>query len=235
MKLGIFADPHYSTVAEIKTRRPSLSAEKIRRLIEIFKKEGVDSIVCLGDLINSEKDREKDRENLKYVSELLKSAKIPVYCVMGNHDSEGFTPSEFTEISGFGTAPYSVDIGEIRLIFLDCCYTDDGSAEGIGYRNGNYKWKNSYLPESQIEYLKESASGAESAIVFTHQNLDDRDNPHCIRNAERVREAVESCGIKTAFSGHYHKGGEFLINGVRYITIPALCELDSLPYIIYEL
>lgn len=235
MKIGIFADPHYSTVEEIKTRRPSLSAEKISKLIEIFKNEKVEAIICLGDLINSEKDKGKDRDNLRFISDILNGAEIPVYCVMGNHDSEGFTPSEFTEISGFATAPYFVDLGKTRLIFLDCCYTDDGSADGIGYRNSNFKWKNSYLPESQIEYLKESASGAERAIVFTHQNLDDRDNPHCIRNAERVRGAIEACGIKTAFSGHYHKGGEFLINGVRYITLPALCELDSHPYIIYEL
>ena len=235
MKIGIFADPHYSTVKEIKTRRPSLSAEKIVKLIEIFKNEKVEAIICLGDLINSEKDRDRDRENLRFVSKLLKSAGLPVYCVMGNHDAEGFTPSEFTEISGFEAAPFFADLGNTRMVFLDCCYTDDGSAEGIGYRNGNYKWKNSYLPESQIEYLKEVSAEADSVILFTHQNLDDRDNPHCIRNAERARAAVENCGIKTAFSGHYHKGGEFLINGVRYITLPALCELDSLPYIIFEL
>lgn len=234
MKIGIFADPHYSTVGEIKTRRPSLSADKIERLIGIFKSEGVDAIVCLGDLINSEKDDAKDRENLKFVADLLRLSGIPVYCVMGNHDSEAFSPEEFSEVSGLQAPPYAVDLGGAKLIFLDCCYTDDGTDEGVGYRRGNYKWKNSYLPASQIEYLKKESVGAEKVILFTHQNLDDRDNPHCIRNAQAVRAAVESCGIRTAFSGHYHKGGEFAINGVRYITLPALCELDSLPYLIYE-
>lgn len=234
MKLGIFADPHYSTVAEIKSRRPSLSAGKVKRLIEIFKSEEVDAIICLGDLINSEKDPKKDEENLRLISDILRESGLPIYCVMGNHDSEAFTPAEFSEISGFKAAPFSIDRDDVRLIFLDCCYTDNGSAEGVGYRNGNYHWKNSYLPASQIEFLRESSAGAERVIVFTHQNLDDRDNPHCIRNAESVRAALEACGIKTAFSGHYHKGGEFTINGVRYITLPALCELDSLPYIIYE-
>ena len=235
MKLGIFADPHYSTVSEIKTRRPSLSAEKIKNLIGIFKSEGVDAIVCLGDLINSEKDTEKDSQNLKYIADLLRSSGLPIYCVMGNHDSEAFTPKQFSEISGLQTSPYSVNVGGTKMIFLDCCFTDDGSDEGIGYRRGNYKWKNSYLPLSQIEYLKKESAGVEKVILFTHQNLDDRDNPHCIRNAEAVRAVIESCGIKTAFSGHYHKGGEFLIHGVNYITLPALCELDSLPYLIYEL
>ena len=72
MKLGIFADPHYSTVAEIKSRRPSLSAGKVKRLIEIFKSEEVDAIICLGDLINSEKDPKKDEENLRLISDILR-------------------------------------------------------------------------------------------------------------------------------------------------------------------
>lgn len=236
MKLGIFADPHYSTADQIKTRRPSRSMEKVHQLAGIFKREEAEAIVCLGDLINSEKDAGKDRQNLRDIAQVLRFAGLPVFCVMGNHDAQAFTPTEYAAISGFRTAPYTADFGDTRLIFLDCCYTDNGTPEGLPYRDRQFHWKNAYLPASQLEFLEQAAAGVARAVVFTHQNLDDRDNPHCIRNVAAARAVIERCGnIRTVFSGHYHPGGQFTINGVTYVTPPALCELDQLPYILFEL
>ncbi len=233
MKIAIYSDIHYSTVELAnKTRRPSLSAQKVLELNEIFKLEKVDAVLCLGDIINSENDRKKDLQNLTNILRLMKDCALPIYTLPGNHDFETLSQDEYYNVSGLQRLPYYVDICDVRFVFLDCCYSDNGTA----YSQGNFNWKNSYLPKDQLDYLKNLAFGAERVYLCTHQNLDDRDNPHCIRNAEAVRQVIRECqNIKGVFSGHYHRGAEFILNGIPYITPPALCEGDELSYLIIEL
>ena len=68
MKLGIFADSHYSS-AEVtcKKRYNSASLEKIRQAFEHFQKEECDFVICLGDLIDKEDSHKKEIANLKKV------------------------------------------------------------------------------------------------------------------------------------------------------------------------
>ncbi len=233
MKIAIYSDVHYST-AELtnKNRRPSLSAKKIPLLNEIFRKNNVDAVFCLGDIINSEKDRDRDIGNLSYIMGLMKECGLPLCTIPGNHDFETLSQDEYYSASKCPRPPYYVDIQGSRFVFLDCCYIN----EHTEYDRGNFDWKVSYLPKSQLDYLKNIASQSERVYVCTHQNLDDRDDPHCIRNAESVREVISECeSIKGVFSGHYHKGAEFYIDGIKYITPSALCEGEELSYLIIEL
>ncbi len=233
MKLAIYSDVHYST-AELtnKNRRPLLSAQKVPRLNEIFRKSGADAVFCLGDIINSEIDREKDIENLSFIIGLMEECGLPLYTLPGNHDFETLSPDEYYSAINKPRLPYHADIGGARFVFLDCCYSNEAS----GYDRGNFDWKVSYLPEAQLDYLKTAAAGAETVYVCTHQNLDARDNPHCVRNAERVREVIRECrNVKGVFSGHFHRGAEFKIDGIPYITPPALCEGEELSYLIIDI
>ena len=51
MKIGVFADPHYcSSEVLCRTRRPRLSYEKVRQVMEAFRQNGADYAVCMGDL-----------------------------------------------------------------------------------------------------------------------------------------------------------------------------------------
>lgn len=50
MKIGVFADPHYcSSEVLCRTRRPRLSYEKVRQVMEAFRQNGADYAVCMGD------------------------------------------------------------------------------------------------------------------------------------------------------------------------------------------
>ena len=58
IRLGIFTDPHYSSQEITCSKRyNSRSLEKIRQACRFFEERDCDLIVCLGDLIDREKDR----------------------------------------------------------------------------------------------------------------------------------------------------------------------------------
>ena len=119
MKIGLFADPHYSTETLVLNRRPSLSYEKINKVMTEFSKQNVDMVICLGDLINAEPERDQNVSNLTRISNLIKSFNLPFYCLFGNHDAQAFDTINFEQISGFKMPPYSVDTNGIRFIFLN--------------------------------------------------------------------------------------------------------------------
>ena len=57
-----------------------------------------------------------------------------------------------------------------------------------------------------------------------------------IRNAPEVRALLSSSGkVKAVFQGHYHPGHENEIDGIRYHTLPAMCEGEENRFSIIEL
>ena len=232
MKIGLFADPHYSTETLVLNRRPSLSYEKVNEVMTNFSNQNVDMVICLGDLINAEHEREQNVTNLTKISSLIKSFNLPFHCLFGNHDAQAFDAIDFEQISGFKMSPYSVDTNDIRFIFLNANYTDDENP----YSVGKNPWKNSYIPQAELTWLEKTLSSAKRACVCSHQNLDERDNPHVIRNAAKVRELIEkSNNVSYVFSGHYHKGYETKINDINYFTPKALCIEEEINYNIIEI
>ncbi len=232
MKIGLFADPHYSTETAIMNRRPSLSYNKIRIIMDEFLAQKVEMIICLGDLINAEPNVEQNIKNLNEISLLIKSYKIPFHCLIGNHDVQAFSSKDFEKISSFTAPPYYTDINNMRFIFLDANFTDDE----VAYTQEKNPWKNSYIPQNQLNWLKQALDTAETACICSHQNLDDRDNPHVIRNASVLRKIMEESNkVSYVFSGHFHDGLETTINNIKYLTPRALCIEEEINYSIIEI
>ena len=220
MKIGIFADSHYSTKElSCDTRRNSLSLSKLTAAAKELSE--CELIVCLGDLIDTDTNHEQETQNLKDIAMFLNSFKIPVICVMGNHDAFLFTSEEFQEITAFIVAPYHFEADGKQLIFLDASYTKSG----IHYTPGDVDWTDTDIPyHTDIEgWLNESDL---PAYVFTHQNLDPSlPENYQIHLAEKIRSIFEaSKKVKAVYQGHYHHGNTNQINGIDYITLNALCE-----------
>ena len=79
MKLGLFTDPHYSSLkVTCVTRRPSLSLGKMREALAAM--ADCDLILCLGDLIDDCGDPVKNREILTQEKNLLDA----IRCRNGN-------------------------------------------------------------------------------------------------------------------------------------------------------
>jgi len=236
MKIGLFADPHYATKkTACITRRPSLSFRKATEAVRAFRDAGVRFIVCLGDLIDSDFSRKQEEKNLAEIGELLVSSGIPCYCCMGNHDAFIFSKEAFAQISGLTAAPRSFSDENKLFILLDACYHSDGSA----YSCKNTDWTDSFIPNEQVEWLKNTlqSSSAAKVTVFIHQNLDPTvEERHIIKNAAQIREILERDGrVKTVYQGHYHPGKTTVHNHIRYVTLKAMCEGDDNSYIIIDI
>lgn len=235
MKLGLFADPHYCKKDRIcSNRRPVLSLGKIMEAMEVFRKANVDFCVCLGDLIDRGDIREENAECLRDVMEVIRASSLPFLYIPGNHDYAEFSAGELAEYTGCPVAPYTVETDSHLLIFLDACYRSDLRRFDVA----GVDWKDSNLPPEQLEFLEKTLNAsAKPCVIFLHENLDNGVQiDHIIKNAEDVRAILEASGkVKLVIQGHYHPGADHIINGIRYLTLPAMCEGTENRYLILEL
>ena len=230
MKLGLFADSHYSS-AEVTcgNRYNSQALDRIRKACGEFAEAGCHRIICLGDLIDHETVHAREVENLKQVAAVFRSCPVPVTVIMGNHDGFSFTREEFYGILGENCRPKDLYSKPVSLIFADACYFRSGKPYGPGDSN----WTDTCLPDpEELQHRLEQAPG--SVYVFLHQNLDPNVEPHHIlANAAEVRQILESSGkVQMVYQGHYHPGNETQSNGIRYVTVPALCTYENAKQIV---
>ena len=237
MKLGLFTDVHYCHADILcKTRRPLLSIGKLHEAMEFFKSKGVELCICLGDLTDHPKDNTKEEtlSCLGEVMETVNSYNIPFVLVPGNHDYLMMTADELSEAVCCQIPPYSLKFNECTLIVLDANYRESGNRfdiEGV-------KWTDSNLTASQLEFLKNELEKAQNeCIVLVHECLSPFvEERHIIKNADKAREIIkDSQKVKIVISGHYHKGGDHTVDGIRYLTIPAMCEGEENYYKIFEI
>ena len=234
MKLGLFTDPHYSRQElTCSTRRPVLSYGKVREAMEAM--AGCDLVLCLGDLINDCGNSAENRKLLAEMAALLHSFSMPVYCLPGNHDYEAFTLTEFQQITDCLAPPSVLRFCGKTLLFPNASYREDGTP----YDGNPVDWTDSCIPSPELDLLCRTLAEPETeeAYVFLHQNLDpDVEGHHIIRNAPEVRALLSSSGkVKAVFQGHYHPGHENEIDGIRYHTLPAMCEGEENRFSIIEL
>ena len=224
MKIGFFADSHYSSLPlSCGNRYHSKSLDKIKQAYKHFEKENCDLVVCLGDLIDTEDFHEKEIENLKEIAAVIDNSPIKTVCLMGNHDAFAFAQEDFYKILK-GCKPENINTEGKLLIFLDCCYFKSGKH----YMPGDTDWTDTYYPYFD-ELKKEIENSNQEIYIFTHQNLDiNAPSNHCLYNMEEINAFLQANpNVKTVYQGHYHKGEESINGSVRYKTFPAMCEIDE--------
>ena len=238
MKLGIFTDSH-SCRDDVRnhTRRPALSIKKIEQAINAFKEAEVDLCLCLGDLIDKGKTPEEPVECLEEIMRLLRTSGVPYRMLSGNHDSRVFGTAEFSKRTDTPPSPCLLDTATHRLIFLDACYSSD-MMHYSSTPSERYSWKDSNLPTEQLDFLQSALrSSQKPCIVLLHQNLESQADPnHRVNNAQKARQIMEESNkVSLVLQGHYHKGGDRMENGIRYLTVPAMCEGEENHYLILDL
>lgn len=230
MKIGLFADPHYSLIESSGgVRFHQRSFEKMKKALAQFQKEGCELVVCLGDLVDKDETHEKEIENLKEVSRLFDKFNLNIISVMGNHDAFQFTVDEFYSILGEKHRPKTLHCGDKTLIFVDACYFENG----VHYLPGDDDWTNTFLPH--LDELEKEISNAQGEVyIFMHQNADPEilEN-HRIANDKEFRSLIEKSNrTKMVIQGHYHAGKSTTLNGIHYLALPAMCEHENTHMII---
>ncbi|MBQ3126267.1 MAG: metallophosphoesterase [Clostridia bacterium] len=234
MKLLLFTDSHYCQKAlTCRNRRPPLSYGKVKEMLAAV--TDADLLICLGDFIDDGGDHDANVAHTRALMALIRRAGIPFYTLMGNHDCHAFSRAEFASLTDGAVPPFVHRVGGKALIFLDAGYSDDGKI----YEPGKIDWKNCYLPFEQLEQLADTLGdpAVEEAYIFVHQNLDpDVQVDHIIRNAAEARAVIAASGkVRAVYQGHYHHGHEATIDGIPYITLPAMCEGEVNRYFTVEI
>lgn len=231
MKIGIFSDPHYSSAAiTCGCRYNNRSLDKIKAAYCHFESEGCRLVVCLGDLIDTEKTVDEEIANLKKIADVFHGASMPTVALMGNHDAFTITSEQFYDTLGLPKAEHLTLDGR-ELFFLDTCYFKSGKH----YAPGDSDWTDCYCPD--VKKLEKSLAAIDSdAYIFMHHNTDIAiREDHRLANAEELMRCINQSGkVKAVFQGHYHGGHSSIYGGIPYITLPAMCQVDE-GFFVYEI
>lgn len=225
MKLGLFADSHFST-AELTcgNRYNSQGLARIEKACRQFVEAGCDRIVCLGDLIDHEPVHETEVDNLKKVAQVFRNCPVPVTVIMGDHDAFSFTREEFYGILGEECRPADLYGEAVSLLFADACYFRNGKP----YGPGDSDWTDTCIPDTE-ELRKRIEAATGNVYLFLHQNLDPTvESHHILSNAPDIRRILEQSGkVRAVCQGHYHPGNKTGRNGIQYFTLPSLCTYED--------
>jgi len=183
----------------------------------------------LGDFVDTAPDQKTELDYLRIIQKAYARFAGKRYLVLGNHDLMKFAKAEFLENCGINVPNtyYSFSAGGCHFVILDANFRQDGEP----YASGNFKWRDTFIPPFQLEWLREDLrnAGDKKTLVFVHQNLYDELNDYCVKNAHEVRAVLEeSAKVLAVFQGHEHRGGYRNINGIHYLTLKALVDGASL-------
>ncbi len=229
MKIGFFSDLHCGREEITNNNRyPSRSLGKLQKLLLDFENIGVDLAICLGDVINGSVSKADDIEHLSRVAKVVRDSSVPVLVMQGNHDFKNLDDDTFYRISDFVRPPFVCRADEVNLIFLDANYSSDGTRYGTAGTKVN--WKDTYIPQEQIEALREVlASSPEGSRfwILCHQCLDiGVEERHIVNNADEVLDIIGNEGkdkVEFIICGHYHPGAYSIDIGREFVTLPAVC------------
>jgi len=233
VRFGLFSDIHYADREPVGNRFYRQSLTKVQETIDKMNEGKVDFVIELGDF----KDQDpipNETNTLKYLTDIesvFRKFNGPTYHVLGNHDMDGISKSQFLERvvnTGISSSKsyYSFNLNGIHFVVLDGNFTKENKA----YNHGNFNWEDTFFPESQANWLKDDLKANQfPAVVFIHQMLDDSKGvKQSVKNAAEVRQILEQSGeVIGVFQGHVHEERYKLINRIPYYSVNAVADGDG--------
>jgi predicted phosphodiesterase len=224
VRFGMITDVHYADREPARGRYYDQSLNKLNEFINKMNHEKVDFIVELGDF----KDQDvypNEKNTLKYlttVESVFSQFNGPTYHVLGNHDMDGITKTQFLErVENTGIPKdknyYSFNQKGVHFIVLDGNF----SADGKDYNKDNYTNVESWIPPDQVKWLEDDLKVNKlPAIVFIHQLLgDSKGMKKSAQNAPEVRKILEESGkVLCVFEGHVNSERHSVINHIHYYS-----------------
>lgn len=231
IRFGIVSDVHYAVKPPSINRYYEQSLNKLAECVEVMNKEKVDFLIELGDFKDqgNPPDEKQTLAFLDTIEKALSRFNGPRYHVLGNHDEDSISKSQFLSRIKNGNLPearnyYSFEHNNFLFAVLDANYT----SAGVSYEKGNFDWKDCHVPAEQLDWLKNTLNeNSLPTIVFIHQRLDSLHSlkDFCPDNADDVRKILEESGkVLAVFQGHDHRGGFNSINNIPYYTIKGMIE-----------
>ena len=201
--------------------------------VAMLNQGGTETLIILGDLLDSTGEGNALRL-LREVAALCDSFKGSVRYMPGNHDLDHLSKTQFFTALGHpaDSSTCSFKQGDVELICIDGNFSPNGTE----YDHGNFDWKESFIPDEQLEWLEtQLVAASQPAVILTHQRLD-IPGMYSVRNHEAVQQVLRKSGkVAAVFQGHQHADDFRQIEGIAYYTLsahkddagPALVHFDS--------
>jgi len=233
LKFGMLSDIHFADREPAGNRFYRQSLEKVEEAIDQMNQEKVDFVIELGDFKDQDAvpDETKTLQYLAKIETELQKFKGPTYHVLGNHDMDGISKQQFLErVENTGISKtnsyYSFNRNGIHFVVLDGNFTK----VGLPYDHGNFNWQDAFIPDDQLDWLKDDLkSNKLPIIIFIHQLLiESNTGKHAVQNSVEVRNVLENSGkVLCVFQGHVHEERYNLINGIHYYSVNAVVDGDG--------
>ena len=232
VRFGMVTDLHYADIdpdpapcSVVGRRFYRESLRKLAEAVTVFNRRRPDFVIELGDFKDNTRGRAETLVHLERIEAALAAFDGPRYHVAGNHDFDCLTPDEFfSRIPNDGRVSpkgyYSFVRGGVKFVVLNACY--DSSMKPYDRAN---PWNDANVPPEEMAWFERELASADGHVfVFCHQRLEDSAEPnHVVKNAAAVRALMESSGkVKGVITGHQHKGGANVVNGIPYYSLRAL-------------
>lgn len=232
VRFGAVTDIHYADIdpdpapcGVVGRRFYRESKRKLDEAVAVFNRRGLDFAVELGDFKDLSADKAATIAHLEAIERSFAAFEGPRYHLYGNHDFDCLTPEELGSRLTNGTQPmtrgyYSFEVRGVTFVCLDACYDSQ-----LRHYSCNNPWNDANVPPEELAWLERTLAAAPGqAVVLAHQRLDESADPqHLVKNAAAVRAVLERSGkVKTVITGHQHKGGFNVQDGITYYSLKAL-------------
>jgi predicted phosphodiesterase len=192
IKIGFLSDIHHSENANAGDRYYDDALKKAEQAATQFNNDGVSAIFILGDIVDDDEDGQENRVEEVKAEFDNHAGGIDTYWAVGNHDcySDNYTKTDWLADVDQSSLYYYVDIGNLRVIVLDTCYSD----EETSYPEG-YSYATAWLSRAQLNWLESTLTAAEAAgkfsMVCCHHDLGAKGGIYTIQNAIQVRNILQ--------------------------------------------
>ena len=214
IKFLVFADIHHYPKVFCTDAPERFAAIRARA-----EREKVDFMVSLGDYCHS------PTTFTDFVEESFKSS-IPMYHVMGNHDTDGATLEETLKLYRMPAPYYWFERGPFRFIALDTDYYDS-SVGCVHYQYRNYfdfPHTRETLPPEELEFLEQAIMGSDKlCVLLSHASLD-RVGEAAIGNRDALWAIINRANsdrrrVLMSLNGHHHRDGLTIIDNVACFDV----------------
>lgn len=239
--IGIIADVQYADQEPSINRFYRLSKSRLQEAYDTFKKENVDFVINLGDLID------KDIASFKPVLGIIASSKIKTYSLPGNHDFsvrdslKRSIPSLLRNPLGYE----SFKSEGFRFIFLNGNELSTYASTNSGIVKSARAYLDTLKAHKKINAMEWNGGIFASQLFFLERELDYAtqkhekviischfpvypENVHNLLNYEEVLALLKRYNnIIAWFSGHNHAGNYGKIGPVQFITFRGMVETEN--------
>lgn len=209
IKFVVFADLHYDMMPDGDVR--------LQTILNAAKKSKSGFIVNLGDL-------SAPVPAYQVIKDRFDNCPLPVYHVIGNHDTDKAGKQAFMDFYGMKAPYYYIDKGKFRLIFLDSNFFIDKDGQEKSFHKVNYAGSQriNLFSSEELGWLKEALNTEQVCLIFSHAPVNDG-HDKIIDNREihqLLTDARESgTQIAAVFGGHIHSDNYHVIDGINYMQV----------------